>query len=147
MEKTGGGKRCYSSDGGKATINARESNNQRASAMQILVGFIVLGGWGTVGNVGQADTLPAPWPVPDAVAAPEVSAPPVDHRRSAYDVWQYYAVDRQGYFQPRVIYPPGGHAFYLYNGQPFPWASVNTQEFTPAVQGTPYRRYMPYAHD
>ena len=114
---------------------------------RILVGLIVLGGVGGVGDVGRADTLPVPRPVPGTVVAAPVYAPPVYYRRSAYDVWQYYAVDHQGYFQPRVIYPPGGHAFYLYNGKPFPWASVNTWEFTPGVQGTPYRSSMPYAHD
>ncbi len=51
-------------------------------------------------------------------------------RRSAYDVWKYYDVDRFGYFRPRVIYSSQG-AYYLYNGKPFPWATVNPLEFMP----------------
>ena len=122
---------------------------------RLVAGLIVFAGFASVSPVGGDDTLPTPRPVPGtpAVPGPVVVPPPVApalpqyYRRSAYEVWQYYGVDRQGYFKPLVIYPPGGHAFYAYSGKPFPWAGVYTQEFTPAVQGTPYRSYMPYAHD
>jgi hypothetical protein len=54
------------------------------------------------------------------------------YRRSAYEVWQYYGVDRTGYFRPRVIYSPYG-SYYLYNGAPFPWTTTHQREFMPYV--------------
>jgi hypothetical protein len=118
---------------------------------RLVAGLIVFAGFASVLPVGRADSLPAPRPVPGAVpgpvAAPVAPAMPLYYRRSAYEVWQYYGVDRQGYFKPLVIYPPGGHAFNAYSGKPFPWAAVYPEEFTQGVQGTPYRSYMPYAHD
>jgi hypothetical protein len=54
------------------------------------------------------------------------------HRTSRYDVWQFYGVDRSGRFRPRVILSPHG-AYYLYNGQPFPWVSNHPMEFAPYV--------------
>jgi hypothetical protein len=78
--------------------------------------------------------VPADEPLPRRVPAPVIYpppyAPPVYYRRSAYEVWQYYGVDRQGQFRPRVIYSPSG-AYYLYNGAPFPWTSTRQLEFMP----------------
>jgi hypothetical protein len=112
---------------------------------RLVAGLIVLTGIVSVPNVGRADTLPAPRPVPGVppvpgvVVAPVMPAPPVYYRRSAYEVWQYYGIDQQGYFKPLVIYLPGNHAFGAYSGKPFPWASAYPQEFTRGVLGTPYR--------
>jgi hypothetical protein len=39
-------------------------------------------------------------------------------RVDRYERWQYFAVDRQGHWRPRVVYSPYG-AFYLYNGAPY----------------------------
>jgi len=115
--------------------------------LRFLLGPLVLAGLALLPALGRADELPVPRPVFAPVLAPPLLAPPVYPRRSAYEVWQYYAVDRQGYFQPRVIYLPGNRAFYAFDGKPFPWAAVYPLEFTPGVQGTPYRNYMPYARD
>src|SRR5262245_39505829 len=50
------------------------------------------------------------------------------------EVWQYYGVDSTGRFRPLVVNSPLG-AYYLYNGQPYPWTSSRTGI------------YMPYAVD
>lgn len=50
------------------------------------------------------------------------------------EVWQYYGVDSTGRFRPLVVNSPLG-AYYLYNGQPFPWTTTR-----PGL-------YMPYAVD
>jgi hypothetical protein len=47
-------------------------------------------------------------------------------------VWQYYGVDRTGYFRPRVVYSPYG-SYYQYNGAPFPWTTTHQREFMPYV--------------
>lgn len=75
---------------------------------------------------------PAPQPAPATAPAPVYVVPyaPV----SAYAVWDYYAVDRSGYFKPRVIATPYG-AFYPLTGKPYPWTTTNM------------RNYMPYATD
>lgn len=86
--------------------------------------FLLLGGV-TV----AAEPLPRP-------AAPEIylatPAYPVYYRRSAYDVWQYYGVDRQGGFRPRVVYSPYG-PYYLSNGAPYPWTITHQRDFMPYV--------------
>ena len=74
------------------------------------------------------DPLPAPRALPDN--APVYFPTMPIYRRSAYDVWQFYGVDRQGRFRPRVIYSPSG-AYYLYNGVPFPWTITHPIEFMP----------------
>lgn len=63
--------------------------------------------------------------------AEKVILPPC-YRTSRYDVWQYYGVDRYGYFRPRVIATPYG-AYYLYNGCPFPWVTTHELEIMPWV--------------
>jgi hypothetical protein len=59
------------------------------------------------------------------------------YRRSRYEVWDYYAVDRSGRFRPRVAYQPYNSSFYLVNGEAFPWLSVYPQEFMPYVVDSP----------
>lgn len=39
------------------------------------------------------------------------------------EVWQYYGVDSTGRFRPLVVNSPLG-AYYLYNGQPYPWTTT-----------------------
>jgi hypothetical protein len=53
-------------------------------------------------------------------------------RTSRYDVWQYYGVDYQGRFRPRVIYSPSG-SYYLYNGEPYPWVTTHERDIMPRV--------------
>jgi hypothetical protein len=75
------------------------------------------------------EMLPAPAMVmPGSEPAPPHRSFRPYYRTSRYDVWQHYAVDRQGYFRPRVIYSPYG-AYYLYNGAPFPWTETHTIDF------------------
>src|SRR5437899_86224 len=101
----------------------------------------------TVGTAAHADEpdaelLPAPRELkPEAVLPPAYSLPgsfvvPAYYRASHYDIWQLYAVDRRGTWRPRVIYTPHG-AFYLYNGQPYPWAQINPRDWIPAVTDSP----------
>jgi hypothetical protein len=102
--------------------------------LRIAIGLGVLAGFVLVPAAGRAGPPPL------------YSLPPY-HRVSAYSVWQYYGVDRQGYFRLRVAYQPGYGSFYLYNGKPYPWMTTNSLNVQPFSQGTPYRSYMPYAHD
>jgi hypothetical protein len=79
----------------------------------------------------QPEQLPTP-----RTAAPEpapVVLPPAYFRRSHYDVWQNYSVDRTGHFRPRVNYSPYG-SYYRYNGQPYPWISTHSRDFASYVQ-------------
>ncbi len=72
----------------------------------------------------KADALPAPKPIviPMIPGSGQI-------RTDRYAVWQAYQVDRFGQFRPLVILPPNGHAYYYYNGAPFPWASVYENNF------------------
>ncbi len=90
--------------------------------------FLLTAGTFFVGGLALADEpAPAPKPVPAQVVWP---AP--YYRRSAYEVWQYYGVDRYGRFRPRVVYSPYG-AYFLYNGAPYPWATTRSLEWMPYV--------------
>jgi hypothetical protein len=73
-----------------------------------------------------------PQPTPLEIVAPDFEGPVMlpYERRNRLDVWQYYAVDRQGRWRPRVIYSPYG-PYYLYNGAPFPYTSTRMSEFMP----------------
>jgi hypothetical protein len=76
------------------------------------------------------DGLPQPRVVetpPSAVIGGQIY-----YRRSAYDVWQNYGVDRRGFFRPVVVYSPYG-SYYRYNGAPFPWTTTHQREFMPYV--------------
>jgi hypothetical protein len=60
-------------------------------------------------------------------------------RRSRYEVWQYWGVDRQGFFKPLVVASPYG-AYYLYNGKPYPWAYTHPLDWMPyVVDDVPFR--------
>jgi hypothetical protein len=49
-------------------------------------------------------------------------------RQSFYDRWQYYSVDRHGYFRPRVVLDPV-MPYYLANGRPYPLLPVQPQTY------------------
>jgi hypothetical protein len=84
-----------------------------------------------VGSVVQADdTLPPPRVI-ETAAGPVLGGQPY-YRRSAYDVWQFYGVDRRGFFRPLVVYSPYG-SYYRYDGAPFPWTTTHQREFMPYV--------------
>jgi hypothetical protein len=96
--------------------------------IRVMIGVFVLL---ALADVARADDpLPAPRVVetqPSYIVGPSFYA-----RRSAYDVWQYYGVDRRGFFRPLVVYSPYG-AYYLYDGAPFPWTTTHQREFMPYV--------------
>jgi hypothetical protein len=108
-------------------------------ARDVLCGAM-LGLWLTAASATAAEpAVPEllPWPTPLAppaatIGAPEVYSAPVYPKRNPYDVWQYYGVDRRGVFRPRVIYSPYG-SYYLYNGEPYPWAPTHPLDFMPYV--------------
>jgi len=79
-----------------------------------------------VATVTRADDpLPPPRVVESFIIQPI-------YRRSAYEVWQNYGVDRSGFFKPLVVYSPYG-SYYRYNGAPFPWTTTHQREFMPYV--------------
>jgi|GEM_PF-283755 len=51
-------------------------------------------------------------------------------KESAYNHWQYLAVDRLGNFRPRVVYSPNG-SYYLHNGMSYPFTDSRTGNFSP----------------
>ena len=67
---------------------------------------------------------------PRVLTLPEV--PTGYYRQSRMAIWDYYAVDRQGYFRPRVILAPEG-SYFLYNGAPYPMAPVKPQSVIPHI--------------
>jgi hypothetical protein len=83
------------------------------------------------GDQPAGDPLPPPREVAPEPPHPVTPIPiPAYARTSRYEVWQYYGVDRQGRFRPRVIYSPYG-PYYLYNGAPYPFAATHQLEFMP----------------
>lgn len=76
-------------------------------------------------------TPPAPLVLAEPFGLSPVPAVPTGfYRVSAYEVWQNLAVDRSGYFRPRVMYTPYG-AYYRYNGQPYFWTTTKQLNFIP----------------
>src|SRR5262245_21457904 len=76
----------------------------------------------------KLETLPAPRP---AVVVPVY---PVFIQRNPRDVWNYYAVDRQGGFRPRIIYEPGYGPYRAVVGTPFPSLSTDARSVRPVIQ-------------
>ena len=68
-------------------------------------------------------------PTPEPAPLPYVEIRPWG-RVNRYAIWQNYAVDRYGYFRPRVIYTPEG-AFYYYDGRPYPYLTTHPLNFMP----------------
>lgn len=87
---------------------------------------VLLAGLCTVAAAAE----PAPVAPPDPLPVPYFSGPPVV-RINRYAVWQNYAVDRRGYFRPRVILTQEGDAFYTIDARPYPWLHVRTLDFMP----------------
>jgi hypothetical protein len=80
-----------------------------------------------VGLSAAGEPLPEPTPEPAPLPYVEIQA---WGRVNRYAVWQNFAVDRHGYFRPRVIYTPEG-AFYYYDGRPYPYLSTHPLNFMP----------------
>ena len=96
--------------------------------------MLVLGSVVQAADGPDEQLLPPPAKAREPIVMPGNFVPfPPSGRRSRYDVWQYYAVDRTGHFRPLVVYPPYGLAYYLENGQPFPWAITHSLEWMPYV--------------
>jgi hypothetical protein len=96
--------------------------------------LMVVGCTARAADAQEPEPLPAPAKAPTAIVLPTSPVPLAPYyRRSRYDVWQFYAVDRTGHFRPRVIYAPYGAAYYLETGQPFPWAETHPLEWMPYV--------------
>lgn len=79
---------------------------------------------------------PTPAPAPVLATIPQMGIQELDPARirtSRYEVWQWYGVNVQGKYVPRVIYSPSG-AYYRYNGQPFPWSITHEREFIPYLE-------------
>ena len=55
-------------------------------------------------------------------------------KESAYNHWQYLAVDRLGNLRPRVVYSPNG-SYYLHNGMSYPFSDLRTGNFSPTELG------------
>ena len=68
-------------------------------------------------------------PTPEPAPLPYVEMRPWG-RVNRYAIWQNYAVDRYGYFRPRVIYTPEG-AFYYHDGRPYPYLTTHPLNFMP----------------
>jgi hypothetical protein len=88
-----------------------------------------------VSGRASGQQLPPPTPLPI-----EPSAPPlviIPQSRSAYEHWQYLAVDRRGQLRPRIVSTPEG-AFRAVDGAPFPWRSNYPVELKPTA-GNPAR--------
>jgi hypothetical protein len=79
---------------------------------------------------GVAQQLPPPTPLP-----PESTAPPlvfVPQGRSAYEHWQYRAVNRFGQSSIRIIYTPYG-AYRAADGAPYPWLATDPLNWKPSA--------------
>jgi hypothetical protein len=99
-----------------------------------------------VPDLPQPDQLPIPklesaeaLPMPMQESLEALQPPPYEfpHRKSHYAVWEYYAVSRDGHFRPRVVYSGNSNAYYLYNGEPYPWMSTHQLDIMPYVVDSP----------
>ncbi len=91
------------------------------------------------------EQLPQPKEIaPEVIVSEEPMFNPAYVRTSRYAIWQFYAVNRFGRFRPRVVMGPNG-AYYLFNGQPFPWVSTHLDEVTLTIANEAVM--MPYAVD
>jgi hypothetical protein len=97
--------------------------------------ILILGAVSPTAACAQDEPLPPPKETGPRLTPGSPPLFPAYYRRSRYDVWQYYAVDRTGHFRARVIYAPYGVAYYLENGQPFPWAETHSLEWMSYVIG------------
>jgi hypothetical protein len=108
-----------------------------------LVGVVLATGLSVPGPFARGDDAPQAEPLPPpqrVVPEPPLPAPdlppyPAFERRNRYDVWQDYAVNRQGRWRARVVYSPAG-AYYHYNHEPYPYTPIRAP-----------LQFMPYATD
>jgi hypothetical protein len=98
----------------------RERQIMRALLAILLAGFCV-------GLSSAGEPLPEPRPESPPLPFVEISG---WGRVNRYAIWQNYAVDRYGYFRPRVIYTTEG-AFYYYDGRPYPYLITHPLDFMP----------------
>jgi hypothetical protein len=109
-----------------------------ACLLTLVFGMSVLASGAAAADPPPAEILHAPQKVEPAPVAPVwvyPVPPPLPYQRiNRWDVWQNYGVDRQGYWRPRVAYTPYG-AFYLFNGQPYPYTAIHQRDFMPYVWG------------
>jgi hypothetical protein len=84
------------------------------------------------------ETLPAP-----RIIVREMPMEWVPMRVSQYEHWQYRSVDRHGNWRPRVVPDGRGSYMYLYNGQPYPFASTHPHNFAPVTVGETTRAIQP----
>jgi len=84
----------------------------------------------------QTEPLPLPRVLPQPNGEPPMAYPAVVVRRNPYEVWQYYGVDRYGFFRPLVVYSPYG-PYYRYGGAAFPWAATHQLDFMPYIVDAP----------
>jgi hypothetical protein len=66
-------------------------------------------------------------PQPVVVPAPVMFSQP-----NPYDVWQVYAVDRQGFWRPRVVLTPAG-PYRILDGAYSPYMAVRPRDVDPTV--------------
>jgi len=93
--------------------------------MVVLFGF---GGPARAADPPKEGQLPPPKPL--LVTVPGEG----QLRTNRYAVWQYYGVDRFGQFRPMVVNTSHG-AYYLINGQCYPWATTHPLEFMRVLVG------------
>jgi len=78
-------------------------------------------------------TLPMPTPAPSPpIVVMQSTMPTGFYRPSRMDVWQYYAVDRNGGWKPRVAMTPYGN-YYMYNGVPYYMLPIKQMDVIPYV--------------
>ncbi len=84
----------------------------------------------------ERDVLPPPRKVVPVEPIPAAPVMPPVYNHNPYDAWVSYGVGRQGFWRPRVVYSPYG-PYYVYSGQPFPWAPTRQGEFRPYIVAPP----------
>ncbi|MSR31443.1 MAG: hypothetical protein EXR99_08060 [Gemmataceae bacterium] len=78
---------------------------------------------------------------PDAPAPESMAFYP---KESAYRHWQNLAMDRGGFFKPRVAYSLNG-LYYMYNGMEYPFMNSRRGDFMPNNLG--FQSFYPTPHE
>ena len=78
------------------------------------------------------DQKPELLPAPKEATPSVITITPWAPQPGTREIWQYYRVDSRGRFLPRVLYTPSG-AFYLRNGEPYPWTTTRPTLWMPYV--------------
>jgi hypothetical protein len=101
------------------------------------VGIAVMVTWLNPVRGEDLETLPIPREAEGTLMMPAPA--PMPYRISSAAVWQYYGVDRNNQFRPRVAVSPYGGAYYLYDGSPYYLLPNQSRNVTTTMTGTPYR--------